>query len=130
MLSKVPDANLRAYVVWLPVLRSGGWEQAANDQGERVPDPRARRYYDADARVGKLYGPILHLPRSLPAWDVYMVFSGDARWETEPPVPVYWMHQLGLAAPSGLQLDGKRLAAVVKGLLNSSAPTNRASPQG
>jgi len=119
VLSKIPDLNLRAYVVWLPILRSGGWESAAKDQGERVPDSRARRYYDADASVGKLYGPILHLPRGLPAWDVYMVFGREAGWESQPPTPVYWMHQLGLAAPSDLRLDGDRLAGVVKGLLNS-----------
>ncbi|HME00416.1 MAG TPA: hypothetical protein VKM93_24180 [Terriglobia bacterium] len=119
MLGKIPDPNLRAYVVWLPVLRSGGWESAARDQGERIPDPRARRYYDADTSVGKTYGPLLRLPRGLPAWDVYMVFGRDARWEAQPPAPAYWMHQLGLAAPSDLRLDGNRLAGVVKGLLNS-----------
>jgi len=118
-LSKIPDPHLRAYVVWFPVLRSGGWEAAAKDQGERVPDSRARRYYDADAGVGKLYGSLLHLPRGLPAWDVYMVFGSQARWEAQPPAPVYWMHQLGLAAPSELRLDGNRLARVVTGLLNS-----------
>jgi hypothetical protein len=120
VLSKIPDQNLRAYVVWLPVLRSGGWESAARDQGERVPDSRARRYYDSDASVGKLYGPLLRLPRGLPAWDVYMVFGGDARWEAQPPAPVYWMHQLGLAAPSDLRLDGDRLASVVRSLLSST----------
>jgi hypothetical protein len=120
VLSKIPDQNLRAYVVWLPVLRSGGWESAARDQGERVRDSRARRYYDADASVGKLYGPLLRLPRGLPAWDVYMVFGGDARWEAQPPAPVYWMHQLGLAAPSDLRLDGDRLASVVRSLLSST----------
>jgi hypothetical protein len=119
VLSKLPDPHLRAYVVWLPVLRTGGWESAAKDQGERVPDSRARRYYDADASVGKLYGPLLRLPRGLPAWDVYMVFGGNARWEAQPPAPVYWMHQLGLAAPSDRRLDGHRLAGVVRSLLNS-----------
>ena len=122
MLSRIPDPNLRAYVVWLPVLRSGGWEEAANDQGARIADSRALRYYDADAGVGKLYGPILHLPRGLPAWDVYMVFGRDARWEAQPPAPTYWMHQLGLAAPSDLQLDGKRLAGVIRGLLQQQRP--------
>jgi hypothetical protein len=121
VLSAIPDPKLRAYVVWFPVLRSGGWETAAKDQGGRVPDPRARRYYDADTSVGKLYGPLLHLPRGLPAWDVYMVFGSDARWGAEPPLPVFWMHQLGLAAPSDLRLDGARLARVVKALLNSPA---------
>jgi len=126
VLSKIPDPNLRAYVVWLPVLRTGGWESAAKDQGERIPDSRARRYYDAEASVGKLYGSLLHLPRGLPAWDVYMVFDGDARWEAPPP-PVYWMHQLGLAAPSDLRLDGDRLARVVRGLLTSAGSAGNPS---
>ena len=124
MLSKIPSPRLRAYVVWLPVLRTGGWESAAKDQGDRIPDSRARRYYDAEARLGKLYGSLLHLPPGLPAWDVYMVFGGEARWEAQPPAPVYWMHQLGLAAPPDLRLDGDRLARVVRGLL-TSAGTHR-----
>jgi len=128
VLSKILDPRLRAYVVWLPVLRNGGWESAAKDQGERVPDSRARRYYDADASVGRLYGSLLHLPRGLPAWDVYLVFAGNARWEAQPPAPAYWMHQLGLAAPSDLRLDGDRLARVVRGLLASAGSTGVPPP--
>ena len=33
---------------------------------------------------------------SEPAWDIYMVYPPGVRWEAElPPVPAYWMHQLG-----------------------------------
>lgn len=117
MLERIPNPNLRAYVVWLPVLPSGGWESAARRESRRVPSTRAIHYYDADAHLSKLYGPILHLPEGMPAWDVYFVFGAEVRWGDQPPAPTYWMHQLGGAAPDELRLDGDQLARVVTGLL-------------
>jgi hypothetical protein len=134
VLAKIPDPNLRVYVVWLPVLLSGGWESAARRQASRIPDPRATRYYDPEKRIGVLYGPILRLARGIPAWDVYMVFGPEARWPVHqgddakggnagngPPVPAYWMHQLGRAAPRELRLDGDKFAKVVRELLSAGA---------
>jgi hypothetical protein len=35
---------------------------------------------------------------SEPAWDVFILYGPDARWDGErPPAPAYWMHQLGTA---------------------------------
>jgi len=99
------------------VLPSGAWESAARREGGRIPDPRVTRYFDRDAHLGHLYGPIIHLPEGLPAWDVYFVFAPTVRWEDKPPTPTYWMHQLGRSAPPELRLEGDQLARVVRELL-------------
>ena len=99
------------------MLPSGAWESAARREGGRIPDPRVTRYFDRDARLGHLYGPIIHLPEGLPAWDVYFVFAPAVRWEDKPPAPTYWMHQLGRRAPPELRLDGDQMARVVSELL-------------
>ena len=116
-MERISDPNLRAYIVWMPVLPSGAHEPAARREAGRIPDNRAIRFFDAEARVGKLYSSILHLPSGLPAWDAYLVFDRDARWDGNPPAPAYWMHQLGRAGPPELRLDGEQLERVVRSLL-------------
>jgi hypothetical protein len=119
-MERITDPGLRAYIVWLPVLPWGAHEPAARREAERIPDSRAVRFFDAKARVAKAYSPILHLPWGLPAWDVYLVFGPEARWEGNPPAPAYWMHQLSRAGPPELRLDGERLERVVSSLLSKS----------
>jgi hypothetical protein len=120
-MERISDPNLKAYIVWLPMLPSAAHEPAARREAERIPDSRAIRFFDADARVGKVYSSILHLPSGLPAWDVYLVFGPEVQWEADPPTPTYWMHQLGRAAPPELRLDGEQLARVISGLLRKIA---------
>src|SRR5215831_13211525 len=119
-MERISDPNLRAYIVWLPVLPSGAHEPAARRAAERIPDSRATRFFDAEGRTGSVYSSILHLPSGLPAWDVYLVFGAEVRWEGNPPAPTYWMHQLGRAGPPELRLDGQRLERVVSSLLSKS----------
>jgi len=90
-----------------------------------MSDSRAMRFFDSEARAGKLYSSILQLPLGLRAWDVYLVFGPEVRWEGSPPAPTYWMHQLGRAGPAELRLDGERLALVVSGLLSKSGTQSR-----
>ena len=120
-MKTIPNPNLRAYIVWLPVLRSSAQEAAARREAGRIPDSRAVRFYDPEAQVGKLYATILHLAPGLPAWDVYLVFGPEVRWKEGPPAPAYWMHQLGRAGPPELLLDGEQLARVVSSLLPRSS---------
>ena len=116
-MERISDPNLRAYIVWLPVLPSGAHEAAAQRETKRIRDNRAMPFFDAEARAGKAYSSILHLPSGLPAWDVYLVFGPEVHWEGNPPAPTYWMHQLGRAGPPELRLDGERLERVVRSLL-------------
>lgn len=125
-MGKISGSNLRAYVVWLPVLRAGLVERAAYRESGRIPDSRTLDFYDAEARLAKLYSGILRLRFGSPAWDVYMVFAPSARWGQDPPAPTYWMHQLGWQAPPDLELNGDRLASVVSGLLAAYAKSARA----
>jgi len=120
-MERISDPNLRAYIVWLPVLPSGAHEAAAQRETKRIRDNRAVQFFDAEARAGKAYSSILHLPSGLPAWDVYLVFGPEVHWEGSPPAPTYWMHQLGRAGPPELRLDGEQLERVVRSLLPKTA---------
>jgi hypothetical protein len=121
-MEKISDPNLKAYIVWLPVLPFRAHESAARREAGRIPDRRAVGFYDPDTHLGKLYSAILHLPRGLPAWDVYLVFGPEVRWEQSPPAPTYWMHQLGRVGPRELLLDAEQMRQVISGLLRSPRP--------
>lgn len=112
------------YVVWLPVLSRISPEalaSAARHSDKRFADARVLTYLDPEARLGEAYSSILGLPRDVPAWDAFLVFGANARWEERPPIPTDWMHQLD-RGPAARRLDGKKLAEKVKVLLASSGP--------
>lgn len=111
--------DVAVYVVWSPQL--GAAERHVPDATTLIPEPRVRHYWDPEALVGTLYMPVLGkllgpAYRELAdsgeaAWDVFLLFDGEARWDgVEPPAPIWWEHQLGLL-PSDLRLDAERFAA-------------------
>ncbi len=80
-----------------------------------IDDPRARYFWDGSRRVGGLFRTFhlgdetFHLDDA--AWDTYMLFDRDARWQagSAPPEPAWWEHQLwGL--PQARHLDARRFA--------------------
>jgi len=106
-LAKDGSADVAVYVVWSSQV--GGRERHVDKATQRVPDPRARHYWDGDQMVGKAFQPILGTPE--PAWDVWMLFAPGARWEGEtPPRPTWWEHQL-YGMPDERLLDSDRFAA-------------------
>jgi len=116
----VSNPDLRGYVVWLPATGAGRWEQAAHEQAWRVPDKRIRRYFDATAHLGNTYAPLLHLTGTGPAWDVYLVFGPEARWDAQPPAPKFWMHQLpARRAPPEQLLDPVKMTHAIQDLLGA-----------
>ena len=96
MLDKVDSDNLSVHVVWTPVLASD--KRSSVDRAHKlfVKDDRAVQYWDGDQSLGKTYGELMELPngRDL-AWDIYLVYEPGVEWGDKPPMPDYWMHQLG-----------------------------------
>jgi len=118
VLDGVKGADLRVYAVWAPILRTD-IRLAVSRATARLPDERVNQFWDAEGALPQAYSRILGLPDSRPAWDVYLVFDRDARWDAEPPVPAHWMHQLGIGPPAQ-RLDADRLAGEVGTLLNGT----------
>lgn len=92
MLNKIGDPALKTFVVWVPMSR--GMERDVPKATMEVSDERALHFWDADGRLVRGYRDVLKMNE--PAWDIYLLYLGDAKWADErPPVPAYWMHQLG-----------------------------------
>jgi hypothetical protein len=94
---------LRAYVVWVPKL--GAEEKDVAEATRFFSDPRGRHYWDEGGNLMRAFTKRLSLGQD--AWDIYFIYGPTARWNgSEPPIPDYWMHQLGPTVPA-LRLDGE-----------------------
>lgn len=72
-----------------------------------MSDRRSRHYWDQGGWLMRSYARRLGL--SGDAWDVYLIYGKDSRWDGEPPKPDFWMHQLASRAPAP-ELDGEQFA--------------------
>lgn len=106
-LSRIDSDKLKVYVVWIKRF-PGDSAKAAEEATELVLDKRALHFWDGSGALGKQYGKVVQLPNAKKfAWDVYFVFEPGTEWKADPPMPSYWMHQLG-GRETGNLLDGDR----------------------
>lgn len=119
VLKDVPDERVRVYVIWDPIF-GGKFDSEAKKLSNSFPDKRVSYYKDPDSQSGKLWERVLKTEREI-AWDVYLLYDADARWEKEPPKPEYWMHQLDgvTIAP---RLDEAKFTEELKALLDKMKP--------
>jgi hypothetical protein len=111
-LARTDSDELKVYVVWINRF-PGDSLKAAQAATQLVSDKRALHFWDGTGAVGKLYGKTVKLPRDKTfAWDVYFVFGPKAKWDASPPVPEFWMHQLG-GPETGNMLEGAKFQEVV-----------------
>ncbi len=72
-------------------------EGAAREAAARIPDARARHFYDPGQKSGKAIARALGHPGEV-AWDMYLFYPSGAEWAAGPPQPIDYAHQLEDAA--------------------------------
>ena len=114
VLEQVAEPSLRMYVAWVPILPDDS-EAAAEDSASLISDERAKHFWDAEKALPPPFADVLSLPKSWPAWDVYLAYPAGPTWEDAPPKPAFWHHQLGEldVAP---KLDGEAFARQLREL--------------
>jgi hypothetical protein len=112
VFGEIGDARLRGYIVWVPKL--DGQESNVPEATHTVADPRAGHYWDGNGYLLHAYDRTLDLGQD--AWDVYLLYGPETRWDSsDPPAPAYWMNQLGGA--NGPTLDSQTFADHARALL-------------
>jgi copper chaperone CopZ len=111
VLKNVTDDRLRAYIIWLPMLKSDDRASAEKRSGE-FADKRLSYFWDGEQITGKVWQRVLDIPRV--AWDVYFIYGAEARWPKEPTVPDFWMHQLSGAEKKAPFLNQSEFELKVK----------------
>lgn len=95
VLEDFPKADIDVSIIWIDMLRSDNAAAAAKI-AKMFDDPRVRQFHDPrDSRLaGKAFAHGLIREGAGVAWDIYMFYDKDARWDEHPPKPIDWMHQL------------------------------------
>ncbi len=83
VLERYPDADLRVYVVWLPVLPLDERFAVA----DVMVDARASHFWDNDQLVSDDLAQAFGSEGQL-IWDAFFAFGPDAEWDERPPVPL------------------------------------------
>ncbi|MBI2477544.1 MAG: hypothetical protein HYV60_02510 [Planctomycetia bacterium] len=96
-IKRITTGPLKVFVIWTPRYPGDNRQQAVAATSI-VPDSRATHFWDPNGCLPKHYGRVLGLPEDDQfAWDTYMVFGREARWNQTPPAPDDWMHQMSQA---------------------------------
>lgn len=113
-LETLEDEPIDVFVVWIPAIAGDRYEATASATS-LIPDERARHYWDGGQALGEALSPTLGL-RAKMAWDVYVLYDGQAAWGDEPPAPAAWMHQKFGEDPA-LELNEERLVEQIRDAL-------------
>jgi len=101
LLAAMPDSDVQAYYVWVPMLPSDQ-ATAAGEASHRLAEPRATHYWDGDRLLSRRMAAELGVDsrRSAGAgdeppfaWDVYLAYRLGNRDIARPD---FWMHQLAV----------------------------------
>ncbi len=79
-------------VIWVDVLNSDDAD-AAQRATVLIADERVSWFHDPGQWAAREWAETLGL-KDL-AWDVYLLFDAEARWNDAAPTPFQWFHQLG-----------------------------------
>ena len=92
ILSGFPDADLAVSLVWVHMLPLDS-PLAARLVARTMRDSRARHFYDPNNGIGQAVAQSLGHPGKV-AWDIYLFYGTEVRWEDGLPIPACWAHQL------------------------------------
>ncbi len=95
VLKDFPDADISVSIVWIQMPGFNDNEQTSRKIVGSFVDPRVKHFYDPFPAhlVGKAFAQG-RISRG-PAWDIYFFYNKGVEWESNPPEPTAWMHQLG-----------------------------------
>lgn len=133
VLKDFPKADLDVSIVWIDMLPNDNAAAAAKS-AKIFDDPRVRQFHDSRATrlAGKAFAHGLIREGAGVAWDIYMFYDKDARWDDHPPEPIEWMHQLsgGRRADPERFHSGDELVSELRKSMKRLFPAERDSPGG
>jgi hypothetical protein len=80
VIERLQGDDMRIYVVWVPMFR--GRESDVPKATTEVMDPRAMHFWDGDSQLVAGYRQTLGFNE--PAWDIFLLYGSDAKWENDP----------------------------------------------
>ena len=83
ILDKYPEAKLRVYVIWEPMLPSDSLRRTRDDL---ITDKRSVHFKDSEQVSGRWFTANMKDCTSLgdAAWDAYYLYGKEAKWDERP----------------------------------------------
>jgi hypothetical protein len=134
LLARTHDPRLRTFVVHVPVLHPSAQAKDIPPAAQLLHNANVRHYWNASGAFGNLLSQSVGLKsgeRQVYAWDVWLIYGPEAKWEgAGPPRPRLLMQQLGALRGSTEfpHLDAEVFAQKVRGLLAQLPPAAGAAP--
>jgi hypothetical protein len=103
-LQQHPSVDIQVFVLWVRALANDSVE-AADAALSQFRDHRVRHYWEEEDgwSVAGAFRPVVGLgsiDSAEIAWDVYLFYPPNVRWEGTPPVPIDWAHNLRDVPPT------------------------------
>lgn len=108
--------------MWDPIF-GGEFDREAKNLSNAFRDKRVRYYKDPDSLAGKVWEKVLKTQREI-AWDIYLLYGPDAKWEDQPAEPDFWMHQL-FGVKIAPYMTTEKFTSELKLLLDRTASKDR-----
>jgi hypothetical protein len=98
MLATFPEARVRVFVVWEPVIltdmappTSSVLGKFRDTRGAQFWDPK-RVVSDALIQTARAHPERIRTETEMPSvvWDAVLIYSSDTRWGEQIPIPVYY----------------------------------------
>jgi len=97
ILEEYPEKDISITIVWVDMFPGDDY-RSAKRTGRILSDPRVKHFFDYKLLSGvsfaKTLGATNFEARRNPAWDIYMFYPKDMKWEDSAPVPDDYTHQL------------------------------------
>jgi hypothetical protein len=128
LLGQTQDRRLQTFVVHVPVLHPSAQPKDIPPAAQLLHNANVRHYWNPSGAFGNLLSQSVGLKsgdRQVYAWDVWLIYGPEARWEAAgPPRPRLLMQQLGALRGSSEfpHLDSEVFAQKVRGLLAQLPP--------
>ena len=92
VVSKNRKAQIEIIVIWIEMLTRDNESTARNAAGMFI-NQRVMQFHDPNRLAGKAIAESLGAAGAV-AWDMYLFYSKESKWEKKPPAPLAWVHQL------------------------------------
>jgi mercuric ion transport protein len=93
IVEKMADKNISVIIVWTNMLNSDE-ENTAYRAASFFKQKDITQFFDQENKFGDIAAKAIN-PKGEQAWDIYMYFDKDSRWDKTLPRPFEYVHQLG-----------------------------------
>ena len=84
--------NIDIIIIWIDMLE-GDNETTAGNSTKTFQDERVTQFHDPSRLAGRAIAESLGANDAI-AWDMYLFYDRESKWEKKPPAPLDWAHQL------------------------------------